>query len=183
MRLFCAVEIPRDLREAVRLAAAPLRATGAGVKWAKEDALHLTLAFLGEIDGARVPEASQALAAAAAKVPAFDAAFGPYGAFPSADHPKVIWLGVSKGEEELTALANALRAELAARKLPFDDKPFKAHLTLGRVQRPGGLKELKEKMYKPPPLAGFHVGEAVLFSSTLKQEGALHEPVSLAKLG
>lgn len=183
MRLFCAVEISHDLREAARLAAAPLRATGAGVKWAGEDALHLTLAFLGEIGEERVPAASEALAAAAAKVPAFGAAFGAYGAFPDADHPKVIWLGLSRGEEELTRLADALRAELSSRKLPFDEKPFKAHLTLGRVRRPGGLKELKEKMDKAPSLPDFHVGEAVLFRSTLSRSGALHEPVSRAKLG
>lgn len=181
MRLFCAVEIPEELRAEIRRASAPLRATGAGVKWVKEDQLHLTLAFLGEVPDAA--GASQSLAAAAKTVAPFEARIGPYGAFPDFDHPKVLWVGLSQGEEEMTALADALRSELSARRLPFDDKPFRAHATLGRVQRPGGMKAIKDPAYKLLKLPSFRIEEAVLFSSAVGHAGASYEAVSRARLG
>lgn len=182
MRLFCAVPIPETLRAEIRRAASPLRATGAGVKWAKEDQLHFTLAFLGETPPEKLGDARAAVAEAAAQVPSFDASFGAYGAFPDLDAPKVLWLGLSLGEQEMSRLAAALRGELLRRGLPFDDKPFRAHATLGRVQKPGGLKPLKNLMVKPPRLGSFRVERLVLYESKLGPAGSEHAELLSAEL-
>src|SRR5256885_1754889 len=128
MRIFAAVSIPAELRAEARNAASPLRTAGGDVKWAKAEQLHFTLAFLGEVTAEAAQAAGDAVKAAAQAVPAFEAAFGGYGAFPDEDEPKVIWQGLSRGGRELGALAAALRSQLAKRGLPFDDKPFVAHL-------------------------------------------------------
>ncbi len=183
MRVFAAVSIPEELRLAARKAASPLRALGGDVKWTPAEHMHFTLAFLGELSPEQVEGAKAALSAAASKVPAFDAALGRFGAFPDLDAPKVIWVGVSAGGERLSALADALRAQLRAFSLPFDEKPFVPHLTLGRVRRPGGLKALKAKLEHAPGLVGaFRVGEAVLFESKLTAAGPKYEALAAAKL-
>ncbi|HEY6808161.1 MAG TPA: 2'-5' RNA ligase family protein, partial [Gemmatimonadales bacterium] len=61
MRLFVALDIPADTREAVWRAAAPLRARAYPVRWAAPDRLHLTLKFLGDVSDARLPELRGAL--------------------------------------------------------------------------------------------------------------------------
>jgi 2'-5' RNA ligase len=54
------------------------------------------------------------------------------GAFPSAARPRVVWLGIEHGAPELARLAARANGELAARGWPADERPFRAHLTLGR---------------------------------------------------
>ena len=60
-RLFVALELPEPLRQAVGGLQSGLR----GARWLDEDALHLTLAFLGEVDGSAVARIETALEQAA----------------------------------------------------------------------------------------------------------------------
>lgn len=176
--------LPEDVRSAAREAASPLRAAGADVKWTRAEHLHLTLAFVGEADESRAGAARAALEAGAAGVPAFEAELGGFGAFPSVEEPKVVWLGLSRGESQACALAAAVRAELSARGVPFDDKPFAAHVTLGRVRRPGGLKPLKAALERKPAAGReFRVEQAVLMESRLSSTGPEYRTLACAQLG
>jgi len=134
MRLFLAVFPPEEVRRRLYDQAAALRAAGGSVSWVKPENLHSTMRFLGEVgeDGARrVTEAAQAAAAAAS---AFDAETGRYGAFPSPPRARVLWIGLARGAEALVALARGLDGALAQRGFGRPEKPFAAHLTLGRVR-------------------------------------------------
>ena len=109
------------------------------MSWVKPDNLHYTLRFLGEVgeDGARRAARGGAPRPRRA-ARAFDATLGALGAFPNARRARVIWLGMTEGGEPLVALARALERALARRGFDREaDKPFSAHLTLGRVREPG----------------------------------------------
>jgi 2'-5' RNA ligase len=56
-------------------------------------------------------------------------------------HPKVIWAGLGEGADRLLALHSSVRGRLEIAGFNFDNKPFAAHITVGRVKSgpPGAL--------------------------------------------
>lgn len=141
MRVFVAVEIEDEIKERI---AALQRALGRvdGVKWVEPKNLHLTLKFLGEIEPGLASRLANSLAGPAAEMPAFRIRLGGTGVFPDARRPRIVWVGLKEGFDELFALAQ--KVEAAAQELGFaaETRPFKAHLTMGRVRRPAAGKEL-----------------------------------------
>ncbi|MCI4365356.1 MAG: RNA 2',3'-cyclic phosphodiesterase [Thermoplasmata archaeon] len=95
---------------------------------------HLTLRFLGEVDDPVVTELRRRLGPALVGRAPFEFELEGVGAFPSRDHPRVVWQGVGRGREELSDLARAVRAEVVSAGLPDDPAPFVAHVTLFRVR-------------------------------------------------
>lgn len=122
MRLFVAVELPAEVRRAV---AAIERPAGDDVRWADPSAWHLTLRFLGEVDG---PDPAAAALAAVVAAPATAVV----GRTPKRLGPTAVVLPV----EGVDALADAVARAFAG--LPGEElRGFAAHLTLGRLRRPG----------------------------------------------
>ncbi len=103
------------------------------VRWVRMEGLHLTLRFLGPTLDDRRPEVEAAMRAAAAGATPFPIRIGGGGAFPSPTRPRVLWLGVTTGAEQLAALAAALERGLAAAGWPPEERPYRAHLTLARA--------------------------------------------------
>ena len=97
--------------------------------------LHLTLAFIGNTPPDRLGAASEAVRAAAAVVAPFDVVLDGVGRFPVRGLPNVVWLGAGEGADGLILLGQRVRAALRERSVPFDDKPFRPHITLARVKR------------------------------------------------
>ena len=89
---------------------------------------HVTLAFLGEVDDHRLPDAAGAVRAAAtgATPPTLRIAGG--GRFGRGKFT-LLWAGL---DGDLGPLADRVRGELRRARLPFDRKPFAPHLTLAR---------------------------------------------------
>jgi 2'-5' RNA ligase len=137
MRLFLAVVPPPATQALAASVIDALRSPGDGVSWVKPDNLHYTVRFIGEVgeDGAR--RIGEAAREAAGGLPRFEATLGAPGAFPDARRARVLWLGLSAGDEPFARLARALEAALAQRGFAPESKGFNAHLTLGRVRKPG----------------------------------------------
>jgi RNA 2',3'-cyclic 3'-phosphodiesterase len=175
MRLFFALPLPAEAKERMRPAIGEARkAAGDGVGFTKVEQLHFTLAFLGEQrdDEGALAAASEALAQTAA----FELAIAGAGGFPNNMRPRVLWLGVTAGAAEMMALASALRQSLRERKVTFDEKPFRPHLTFGRV-RPRGERNAKAALASigPGELVRCLVTQACLMQSTLGgSAGAKH---------
>ncbi|WP_319583003.1 RNA 2',3'-cyclic phosphodiesterase [uncultured Pseudodesulfovibrio sp.] len=153
------------------------RLTDASVNWSKPETWHLTLKFLGETDEARIPTIKAALAAV--DFSAFTLRAGGAGAFPDAKRPKVIWLGLVEGGEQAAALAGSIEDALAAIDTPREKKPFRPHLTLGRIRKPapGDWPPVLDAVaaHEWPP---FTVTHFTLWQSTLAPKGATHTPLA-----
>lgn len=165
VRAFVAVEVPAPSGE-VRRSPAPE---------------HLTLLFLGEIPRERVRPISDALSSVAAAVPPFFATLEGVGAFPSAEHPRVVWRGVTEGSAELSRLANGVRRALAAEGDPTRRDEFSPHLTLFRVRSSTDFRRARELLsgaVPPPAPRRFRVAEFVLKESELSVRGATHRTVA-----
>lgn len=130
MRLFVAVPLPSDVTAAAAAALPDL----AGLRAVRPEQMHLTLAFLGDVPVARLPDAIAATELGATGHDAFEAALDRVGRFPAGGAPRVVWVGLGDGAAAVAALASSVRAALAAKQLPFDAKPFQPHVTLARVR-------------------------------------------------
>lgn len=132
MRLFVAVEIPAAVRAAVAEAVAPLREAAPRLRWVAPERYHLTVVFLGSVDGGLLGAVGDAIAAGCAGVGVFPLALsGEVGTFGR----RVLWAGLEPSEE-LAGLAGSVAAAVGpVVALPDGDRPFSAHLTLARAGR------------------------------------------------
>lgn len=135
-RTFIALEMNEDLQrhlaEVIRRVAQALP----GVRWVDPAGIHLTLAFLGELDDERLAEAIAATEAAAPRVRPFSYRLSNLGIFGSPRQPRVIWMGIEETAGVLPRLHRILNQELASRGFETDSRPFSPHLTLARVKAP-----------------------------------------------
>lgn len=136
MRLFIALHLPADTRRALYAAAAPLRATDAPVKWVDPDAIHITLKFLGNVDDGLAPAITQRLDAIAGRRRPFALPLDGFGAFPTADRPRVIWAG-AESVPPLELLQHDVESAMADLGFDVEGRPFRPHVTLGRVPQGG----------------------------------------------
>ena len=174
MRLFFAIPLPDDVKAALGRFQAEARGRGLAAAWVRPEGMHLTLAFLGETEPARVP-GLLALAERGAG-PDFLLATTRLGGFPKDRAARVVWLGLQ--EEPLLAEATArLRAGLRETGVPFDGKPFRPHLTLARPRTPVDIGSLGPG---PEPQA-FPARELVLYQSLQVREGTEYRALGRAR--
>src|SRR5258706_14848264 len=102
-RTFIAIEIPPDIRRRIKEHIDQLRAVFPDVRasWTREDNLHLTLKFLGNVPIARIPALSNAVADAAHEIDPFELIISGGGTFPPRGRPKVLWIGVHAGSADI----------------------------------------------------------------------------------
>jgi 2'-5' RNA ligase len=143
VRLFLAINFPASLREAMHEATTPLREAAPGVGWTRPEALHLTTKFLGECAEEVVGPLTAGLAQSVARHQSVPVVVGGIGAFPNFRRPRVVWMGID-GRGGLELLQHDV--ELACAKLGFEPegRPFRPHVTLGRVRERSGEGEARE---------------------------------------
>ena len=189
MRLFVAVELDEAVRrEAARVsralaAALERHGTGRGVAWVAPQNLHLTLQFLGEVDPPAARAVVERLSVPVA-IPPFDLALAGLGVFPPTGPPRVIWAGVAEGADALVAAHGEVGRRLEGLGFPRENRPFRSHLTLGRVKAPLGPR-LGEVLAETA-LVGetrCRVDHLTLFESRLSPRGATYSVVATAGLG
>jgi 2'-5' RNA ligase len=139
MRAFVAIALEpaarREIARAEGMAMATIGASSAA-RWTREENLHLTVAFLGNVDEALVPAIADRLGPFADSVAPQRLVLAGVGGFPRS-RPRVLWLGVEAGRSWFVELANAVRAALAdGLGLELDEREPSAHVTVARVERP-----------------------------------------------
>ena len=188
-RLFVAIPVPADVEAAiaevvdgVRAAATP--SDGRDVRWVRLDSLHLTLRFLGPTPADRVQAVTAATRSAASASLPFEVVLGRAGAFPNAKRPRALWVDVLDGAAELEALAGRVDAELRDRGWTFDDRPFRAHLTLARADgiRAGATVAARLVAASRDLELRFVADRIVLFESHTGGGPARYEPLGVASL-
>jgi 2'-5' RNA ligase len=133
MRLFVAINLPAETRDAIYADAEPLRAATHGVRWVASRALHVTVKFLGEHDDRLVDAIREALGPIGAMHPSVSVTTTRVGAFPNFRRPRVVWLAMT-GEPAMRALAHDVERALVPLGIAAEARPFQAHLTLGRAK-------------------------------------------------
>lgn len=134
IRLFFAINLPADGRERIVAESQLLRDAAPSVAWVRAPLLHLTLKFLGAQDESMVERLAAAAAGVTGSAQALRLSFARYGAFPNLQRPRVVWLGIREGAEGIARVATRLERACRILGIASESRPFKAHLTLGRVK-------------------------------------------------
>lgn len=186
IRTFIAVEADPAIRGAAQSLIHRLQASGGEVKWVAPENLHLTLKFLGDVAANDVAQVCAAVREAVAAIEPFELEMRGAGAFPNVRRPQTIWLGAEEGSDRMVKLAGRIDKFLEKLGYPRESRPYRAHLTLGRLRREAKAPpELGQTLQQ---FAEFEAGrmpveEAVVFSSTLKPGGPVYEAMDRAALG
>lgn len=113
------------------------------VRWTPVENLHITLRFLGEIDGVQQRVLAQSLGQIAARHGRLKLFTNGVGCFPNTHRPSVIWCGIQGNLAALSQLQAEVERAAQAAGLPAETKPFKPHLTIGRLQRSATAAQLQ----------------------------------------
>ena len=144
MRLFVALEIPADVREALGELIGELRPLCQGAHWARPQGMHVTLKFIGHAIEGPESEKWASLRAALAAIQSSEPLalqFRGIGFFPQARRPRVVWCGI-QASANLARLAGDLDRALARLGIPAEQRDFTPHLTLARFRSPAGTEAL-----------------------------------------
>lgn len=179
VRLFAAVLPPPPALTELGLLVDDLASFRAGARMADRSRWHVTVVFLGEVPEVRVDDVSESLAAAAARSAPMRLRIAGGGRF-GRGRFAVLWAGVAGADEgELGAfagLARGVRRELRRARLPYDDKPFRPHLTLARPGDRIGPAELAADVARLRAFTGsaFLIDRLLLYRSEIGPHPSHH---------
>jgi len=185
MRAFIGIALPDGARSALAELQRDLRASGADVKWVAPSNLHVTLKFLDDITDAQRAVVEDMLRNVAVPRQAFPLQLEQVGAFPSVTAPRVVWVGTAQGRDEARGIAEAIEAGSRDAGLRREERPFAAHVTVGRVRSPKNRQALAERLahttWQPPEV--FRVTSVTLYRSELSSSGPRYRVVADVPLG
>jgi 2'-5' RNA ligase len=180
--LFLAFELPAMVRARIGACVEPLRPALPAASWVPPERMHLTLAFLGEVEETRLGAFGPALGPVFAAAPRLTLRLAGAGTFPPDRPARVAWIGVEAGQGPAGSGAHGVLAsierlvrEVLVGKLGFslEDRPFHAHVTVARPRRPWGREAVARFRAACGDLAGeWEAVRAVLMESELGRGGA-----------
>jgi len=167
MRLFVAIPIPDAVAQGLLF----IQSGVSGARWQTREQLHLTLRFIGEVDGRDADAVHDALSAISA--PSFTLALKGVGEF-GGKKPHTLWAGVETSEA-LLHLQRKIETALQRIGLEAEPRKFTPHITLARLKAtpPGKVMDylVDHALYASAPFA---VGAFTLYSSHLSPNGSLY---------
>lgn len=179
IRTFIALDLPVKLQGSLEALQKELQRTDAPVSWVKPDRIHLTLKFLGDVPPGRIADIQAQLAEIAVHTQPFRLQAAGCGAFPTLQQMRVVWVGLKGDIPSLRDVQQRVEEAMAALDFKREDRPFKAHLTLGRVKGRQRLRVLQEALLARQAFEAedFDVTELVLYKSELRPERARYTPL------
>lgn len=180
MRIFISIELPDKIKEKIAGAISSLKESGANVKWVEPKNLHVTLKFLGWVEDQKIDKVIELTGRAAGETESFPAKFKGLETFAG----RVVWVGVSKGGNELKRIADSLEETLSGAGYRSEKREFTSHLTIGRIKDRKGVEKLKEKMekIKDTEFGEMTVDRIAIIKSTLTPKGPIYELIKEVNL-
>jgi RNA 2',3'-cyclic 3'-phosphodiesterase len=172
LRLFIAIEIPSEIRNALSVFLQELRVTAPTAKWVRAENLHVTLKFLGHTHPEKLGAVESALRAVRSPRPVA-LEFRGLGFFPNEKRPRVFWAGM-EASANLRPLAEEVDRSVSGLGFPPETRPFTPHLTLARFDPPGLPAKLAAaiKLHSSVNFGSLTTGTFHLIESKLKPTGA-----------
>ncbi|MGD8189804.1 RNA 2',3'-cyclic phosphodiesterase [Brevibacillus ginsengisoli] len=186
MRLFVAFDVPDEAVAYIQEAQQKVKQFVKADRWQPIHNLHLTLHFLGEVNDDLVPLICEDMKIVSSIIQPFTLVLGQFGAFPSPERPRVLWLGLEGNLKSLTQTHELLGKRFDLRQgLEYDTRSYKPHITLARgPHTKNGALPLeewnREILTELPPR--WQVNRINLYRSELKATGAVHTIIHSAEL-
>jgi 2'-5' RNA ligase len=168
-RLFIAVDLPDTIKKNLEAMSFGIP----GARWVAPDQIHLTVRFIGKVDGALFHDIKNRLGEVS--IQPFDIQLKGVGHFPPRGAPRVIWVGLEKSES-LLLFKKKIDAVLLKIGVEPEGRKFSPHITLARLKKTP-LQKIADflsgnGLFSQEP---FQVDDFLLYSSTLTPKGAIHK--------
>lgn len=159
-----------------------------GIKPVEDENIHLTLRFLGEIPPSSVEIMKNILLGLSKVAKKFEMEVKGLGAFPSIRNPRVLWVGVDKGAEELYNIRKYIDNEILRRNLTDvrrEGVEFKPHITLARIKSLKNIRLLYDfyQRYCNFVFGVSPVTKIKLKQSILRPQGPIYRDIISVDLG
>lgn len=147
-RTFIAINIEEEVKKELVLLINKLRNNDDKINWVREESLHLTLKFLGNVSMPQIEAIYKQLKLIAGKVTSFKISLSSLGVFPNERRPQVIWVGIKEGHDKLRELVWKVEDSLESMGFLREEKEHIPHLTIGRIKRIKNKNEFIERIKK-----------------------------------
>lgn len=185
LRTFIGLDLGKPLRGRIVSLQEKLAQTGCDVKWVEAENIHVTMLFLGEVEDRELMAVCQAVEEGAKAIPAFSLTIEGVGCFPNLRRPRVVWVGVGQGRQEVIALHDAIEKPLLQLGCyRREDRPYTPHITLGRIRSDRPMDKLTAELARQQSwkAGDTTIQEVHVMSSQLTPQGPIYTILSRAKL-
>lgn len=173
-RVFFAIDLPPTNKNDIGKFISELKKKSKShhIRWTRPENLHITLQFLSEIKGEHIdPLITNVRQAIKEDSRPIHFNFGKLHLFPNPYRPRVIVLEIS-GQEAMGELAHTIGEAIQATHYPVEARPFRAHLTLGRIKQQHGINLQFLDEVALPALDEVMTKEVILFRSEPQPHGS-----------
>ncbi|HEX7494940.1 MAG TPA: RNA 2',3'-cyclic phosphodiesterase [Bacteroidales bacterium] len=149
------------------------------IRWTNPENIHITLSFLGDTEEKWIKDINSMLKNKCEGSGRFDMFIKGFGVFRNVNDPRIIWFGIEPSAK-LMSLNGSIMKGLTELGIKIEDRPFKPHLTIGRIKHLNDkvtLKALIDK-YQNSEIQKSMINEVILFESILLQSGPLYKPLA-----
>ena len=185
VRTFIAIEIPKTVISKIRELQDAIKASGFKIRWVRAENIHLTLKFLGDIEESKIVEIAEAVSKTAEEHSPISLKAKGIGVFPGIKRPRVLWVGLAGQLEALVKLQTTLDENSIVLDFPREKRPFKGHLTMGRIKDRIDVKKLGDALmaFRGFESETFTAGQIILYKSELTPSGAVYTKLVSVSLG
>ncbi len=183
VRTFIGVFPPPDVQSIINRIQSSLKSEESPVRWEKQNKFHITLKFLGDLSAGQIEAIRSGLSNAVRSVGQFTVLLNRVGCFPSAESPKIVWIGSEPGENARLSECSILVESLCVSEgLKKEDRIFHPHITLGRVKgkiSPLLIKKIENTTFEP---IQFLCTELLVMKSDLSPSGSAYSQLFIIPL-
>jgi 2'-5' RNA ligase len=180
VRLFVACEVPDEVKDGITNVIEQLKNESVNdVRFIRPDGVHITLKFLGEVQVKKLPAVKLAIQEAVVGHQPFELELSTIGTFGGREGLRIMWVGVAGDVLRLEALVRSVNAALAVVGFEPERRPFRPHLTLGRVRDDVGTRrraeiEVAVGKTEVPPIS-WRTNQVSLMRSRLTPHGVFYD--------
>jgi len=178
-RIFIAINFPDDLKKRILDVQNKLKKFDWPIRWVGESNFELCLKFLGRVEDKDLERLKKIVGEIVSRCQPFTIEFNDLIVFPNLNRPRIIAVKVLDNNQ-LLGLASELSSRIGQENIgQRDDKPFRGHITLGRVKNPAGHWQALSKIKF---VDSFTVKSVEIMESILKPEGPVYKVVETFQL-
>ncbi|MDD5614291.1 MAG: RNA 2',3'-cyclic phosphodiesterase [Candidatus Omnitrophica bacterium] len=180
IRTFIAVEIIKNTRDLIARIQNDLAKSNSDIKFVEPDNIHITIAFLGNLEIKRVPFVKNTLQDLLKDRAGFCLQPHGLGCFPNIKNPRIIWVGIEKGGENLANIHEDIVSILAKDGIEIDAKTYHPHITIARIKSLENQYILKSLIAKSPEFQfeQIPVNRIQLLESRMTDQGPIYKSLA-----